>query len=148
MGLPRSLVLGKSYSLSLSQCCSRISDLRSSSSLLQSAGLAVFLHEPLIDFEMGLIKYTQVPRLAEILAPRVSTRAVVRCPQSSPPSRQTRTFSMAGNVTRELASCFVSLSMMPSGFPRPPLCMLLHYLCYRKKLITPQNTAVVVLMAP
>jgi hypothetical protein len=135
---PHYLVFGKSYSLSRSQCCAKISDLRSSSSLLQSVGLAVFLHEPLIDLEMVLIKYTQVPLL--ILAPRVSIHAVVRCPQSSTFSRQTRTFSMAGNVTRELASPFVSLSTMPSGFPGHPLCMLLHYLCYRKRLIVPQHS--------
>ncbi len=48
---------------------------------------------------------------------------------------------MAGNVTRKLASPFVSLSTMPLGFPRaPPLGMLLHYLRYREKLMIPQHS--------
>ena len=29
---------------------------------------------------------------------------------------------------------------MPSGFPGPPLCTFLHYLCYEKKLIVPQHS--------
>jgi hypothetical protein len=48
---------------------------------------------------------------------------------------------MAGNVTRRLAGPFVSLSTMPSGFPRPtPLRMLFHKLCYRKKFIILQHS--------
>ena len=105
-------------------------------------GLTVFLHESsVINFEMGLIMYTQLPRLAKLLAPMVSTTAVVRYYQSSIASRQTRTFSLAGNVTGELARPFVSLSMMPSGFPRAtPLGVFLHYLRCRRKLIIPQHS--------
>jgi len=141
MGLPRLLVLAKSFGPPLSQCCARISDLRSSSYLLQSVGLAVFLHEPSNNFEMGLIMYTQLPWLAEVLAPKMSTRTVVRCTQSSTASRAARTFSLAGNATGEFVSPFVSLSTMPSAFPRaPPLGMLHHYLPYTKKLIIPQHS--------
>ena len=101
----------------------------------------VFLHEPSVNFEMGLIMYTQLPQLAKLLAPMVSTSVVVRYYQSSTASSQTWTFSLAGNVTGELAKPFVSLSTMPSGFPRaPPLGMFLHYLRCRRGLIVLQHS--------